>query len=521
METNTTSSSKTFLFLSSLIFWLLFSILFLLFKESNINTFDTMVTSLPIYDYIISSANQTKDILSKYWIYIWWVFIILYLIITLLLLFFAKIFRIYKYRLTAPIVMLVVNILFFILWFWLVNYEPRLIAISIWIIVFVWKTLLYTSSIMLFVSFVYLLKNIFHKVPQLPSNVIMIFMLLFLWWCVEGCGIIWYVLDSWCDLSEDSDHCYQQAAVSENNPEICDKIEYGPPRDKCHMMIAMNSMDTSYCNEAEWNPLWYSSDFCEWQVLDVVLEEWEDETQKEKNEEFRNNKDKIFEEIEDGDVKVEIARQFNDYRKDNQDKSAEEWTKKLEDIAVDVETMKRLDDNANQLLDNLKSSMVWYVNSKTDEAKDQVLSEWWDMVKAKANTLELEERIKNLESIKAWYDKVSDTYNFINEKLESIKKVKEEIESIYKRIDAVDNMLRSDKIDAWQARVLKWAILLDEWLKNVTWYVPVFWSTISTISDETFNVVIKFASSRASRTHALNKCIESPETCDPNGISAY
>jgi len=61
------TSSKKFLFISSIIFWLLFSIFFLYLKKNNIVLFDNTVESLAIYQYVISSASQTKDILVSYW----------------------------------------------------------------------------------------------------------------------------------------------------------------------------------------------------------------------------------------------------------------------------------------------------------------------------------------------------------------------------------------------------------------------------------------------------------------------
>jgi hypothetical protein len=36
-----------------------------------------------------------------------------------------------------------------------------------------------------------------------------------------------------------------------------------------------------------------------------------------------------------------------------------------------------------------------------------------------------------------------------------------------------------------------------------------------------FDATVKFATKRAARTTAIDKCIEDPENCDPNGISPY
>lgn len=55
----------------------------------------------------------------------------------------------------------------------------------------------------------------------------------------------------------------------------------------------------------------------------------------------------------------------------------------------------------------------------------------------------------------------------------------------------------------------------------MTEYVPVFGSTISKVTDETFNATMKFAEERAKRATALDKCIEDPLNCDTDSISGY
>ena len=90
-----------------------------------------------------------------------------------------------------------------------------------------------------------------------------------------------------------------------------------------------------------------------------------------------------------------------------------------------------------------------------------------------------------------------------------------------KRVDEVNKLVAQGKIDQNQAKVLKGGVMLGKGLEYATSYVPIFGSTISTITKETFEVTMKLARERAKRSNALNKCIEDPEHCDPNGISAY
>jgi hypothetical protein len=112
-------------------------------------------------------------------------------------------------------------------------------------------------------------------------------------------------------------------------------------------------------------------------------------------------------------------------------------------------------------------------------------------------------------------------YESAKSKYDKIKWVYDEVMWVYNRVDQVNKLLAEWKIDAWKAKVLKWAVLLDKWLEYATSYVPVFWSTISTISKETFWTVIELAKKRAQRSTALDKCFEDPLNCDTDKISAY
>jgi hypothetical protein len=88
-------------------------------------------------------------------------------------------------------------------------------------------------------------------------------------------------------------------------------------------------------------------------------------------------------------------------------------------------------------------------------------------------------------------------------------------------MDEFDSLVGKGKISKGQADVLKGSLLLQKGLTSVTEYVPVFGSTISTITDETFNTTIKLATERAQRSTSLEKCFDDPLNCDTDSISAY
>jgi hypothetical protein len=71
-----------------------------------------------------------------------------------------------------------------------------------------------------------------------------------------------------CYLLPDSDHCYQAAAMQENDPEGCAKIKgegfegSNPPRDKCYLKIAENTGDLSVCDKIEGGMYSYTKEEC-------------------------------------------------------------------------------------------------------------------------------------------------------------------------------------------------------------------------------------------------------------------
>jgi DNA repair exonuclease SbcCD ATPase subunit len=160
------------------------------------------------------------------------------------------------------------------------------------------------------------------------------------------------------------------------------------------------------------------------------------------------------------------------------------------------------------------------VNEKNDaildEAKEKLLEEAY-----KKSWKNMKYMLSKMENLKETYDKWSAYYEAANEKYEKLKAAYEKMKDIQEKLNKIDKLWKEWKLDSWKVEVLKWSILLWEWLEYATWYVPVFWSTISTITKETFWVVNKFATKRAIRTTSIDKCIEDPANCDTDWISWY
>lgn len=382
----------------------------------------------------------------------------------------------------------------------------------------------------------------------------------------------WFIEFAWnmaCTYAPDSDHCYQFIAVQSSSPEACENIKWtsfkdswsNPPRDKCYMQIAINTGDESICNNMKEWAMSYTKDECQSSTrtkLSNTLEEkikeldsqieysvWFKETEellkrkRELEEKFRENfqklpdsekskyytkkKDEILVWVTDQDLKQQIASSYAKQRQWFWGDILKEldWLKKITDIET---TAKRLDENANMLVDTVKTTLVDMVNEEInnkkeailDEAKEKLLEEAykrsWESMK---NTL------SKLEKMKETYDKWSEYYNSVNEKYEKLKQSYEKMKEIQDKLWKIEKLWKEWKLDQGKVEVLKGSILLWEWLEYATSYVPVFWSTFSTVTKETFWVVNEFATKRAIRTTSIDKCIEDPLNCDTDDITGY
>ena len=381
---------------------------------------------------------------------------------------------------------------------------------------------------------------------------------------LSSCSFIESLWSMMCELAPDSDHCSQFIAIQSSSPDACENIKWtkfkdtwsNPPRDKCYMQIAINTWNESICNNIKWWLMSYTINDCQWEtrtkVVKTVDEQLNEINKKieisawsetelllkqkkeleakfkttfeklpdtEKSAYYTKKKDEILQFIYDEDLKQSIAHSYNSFKWQHQNDilAQLDWLKKITETE---KTAKQLDESANTLVDSVKNTLVGIANDKKDaildDAKEKILEEAYK--KSWANMKYMLDKMKWL---KETYDKWSEYYESANEKYEKLKATYEKMKDIEDKLNKVEQLWKEWKLDAWKVEVLKWSILLWEWLEYATWYVPVFWSTISTVTKETFWVVNKFATSRAIRTTSVNKCIDDPEHCDTEWISGY
>ncbi len=86
-------------------------------------------------------------------------------------------------------------------------------------------------------------------------------------------GCLGDVMEIFCNVGPDPDHCFQATAIQEGEPEKCQKVAgdgfsgSNPPRDKCYLQIAGNTGDPSVCDNIEGGFMSYSKEECLKDVL--------------------------------------------------------------------------------------------------------------------------------------------------------------------------------------------------------------------------------------------------------------
>ncbi len=356
-----------------------------------------------------------------------------------------------------------------------------------------------------------------------------------------------------------------------------------PPKDKCYLMVAENTGNYDVCKKIKWWLMSYTSTECisntaikkDDPIGCTKLTTWSAEyvtcTQKlattdkvkTKNEEFDKLKEELgddpsnkelrkkydilkndlntrydmmnpversnffkekregmMKDIEDEDVRQSIAKWYNDYKKNNTSAKYTDLITNLKDVTEKQQLIKELDDAANTLTDTVKETMTNIVNDKKDEYIEGATEKWKEWLD-KNMTDDMKRKLAKLQTYKDKFDKWSEMYDDVSKKYETFKKAYDELKGLQDKAKEFDKMVWEWKINAGQAKVLKWATILNKWLEYTTEYVPVFGSTISKISKGTFDVVIKVATKRAERSNSMEKCMDDPANCDPSTITAY
>ena len=133
------------------------------------------------------------------------------------------------------------------------------------IISYIGFPLLATTKFLFLILFLILVVTLLFKLKNIKTGLKVTVMLL-LPFSLSGC--LGGMAGLTCYLLPDSDHCYQAAAMQENDPDGCAKIKgkdfegSNPPRDKCYLKIAENTGDLSVCDKIEGGMYSYTKEEC-------------------------------------------------------------------------------------------------------------------------------------------------------------------------------------------------------------------------------------------------------------------
>lgn len=182
-----------------------------------------------------------------------------------------KLFRMGKFAILNPLVLILSYLPWLIFAIQLKYFENRYTDLAKAVIDYTSVPMLYASIGVLAISLIWFLiefLKIFKGKAILP---VVILLPLF---SLNGClGDIQYIL---CGTVIDSDHCFQGAAVQEGDPDKCEKISgkdfegmgSNPPKDKCYLLIAENTGNMDACDKIEGGMMSYTKEECLQNVAD-------------------------------------------------------------------------------------------------------------------------------------------------------------------------------------------------------------------------------------------------------------
>ena len=358
------------------------------------------------------------------------------------------------------------------------------------------------------------------------------------------------------------DKCYMMVAFSKSDATICNSMVGGEgsyERKDCIVDVATDQVDFKACDllsgddrrecykkigeNIRTNDLLNNLDRIE-ELESDISQSWRDrelraELQKELNElkrrqdlmydnadpsiqreYYRSQREKIFNTIEDPELRSMVAADFRAFRTENQDASVTEIFERMQEIREEKETIQRLDREAQRLIDDMKENIIAFGSDQAMSATEDLTKQAWQWTVDRAKR-DMDWDLSRLERMKEQYDVASAQYEAISQRIEQFKQIYDDVSEVYEKVNKFNQMAANGEIEEGHAEVLKGAVFLGKGLEYATAYVPVFGSTISTVSKETFDATVKFATRRAKRTTALNRCIEDPLNCDPDGITGY
>lgn len=271
-----------------------FAVVFLSKKASLEKEFLAAAQKVPsIRDFGSSSIETALKIAHSYGPYAGIGLGLVAFLVTGVLLLLLKIVRLAKFSLANVFLLLVVYGALLALAIELIYYEARYTVLALAVIFFVGKPLYYASigALILAVLLYALcfLKNRLKKTPlsetipvkeavepevkdkSVTGKLVVILAALVVLPFISGCSLLGWLEGNVCDVTPDSEHCFQGAAVDEGSADACAKVKQpakfkdmgsNPPKDKCYLMVAENTGDLEACNKIAGGLMSYTREEC-------------------------------------------------------------------------------------------------------------------------------------------------------------------------------------------------------------------------------------------------------------------
>jgi hypothetical protein len=241
------------------LFWLLFPVLFVVFfyagKSGASLALDTAAANMPAVKYFNQSALAVKEPIEKYGalagIGLWLAGLLLSVIIYLII-------RVIGLKKIATVAAIIISFgLLAALGYELVWLEDRRTILSAAIPLYIGMPLFIAGLVTAICGVLIYRPRIDSANSKVKSDSAKVAVLLVaIAGLTSGCSLIGDTQYLACGFMNDP-HCYQEAAVSTDDPAKCEqvtppadfaKMGSNPPRDKCLLMIAQNKGDASKCN---------------------------------------------------------------------------------------------------------------------------------------------------------------------------------------------------------------------------------------------------------------------------------
>lgn len=240
-----------------LIFGLFFAVVFYFFSYDLVGIKYSDITD-----------PRVTDLFTKYTVYAGLAMGFISMIGAYILHFILKKLKLMKYSLSYPVLAWLMLLPWYLFARELVYFENEYTNIARGLINYIGDPLLSTTkflaALVLVRFFLLTLAGILKKTFSKKAGTVAV--ILFLPILLSGCV---GTLNEWaCSFFDDPDHCFQNAAVQDADPDVCEKIKGGdfensnPPKDKCYKMIAENTGDLSVCDEMEGGMYSYTKEEC-------------------------------------------------------------------------------------------------------------------------------------------------------------------------------------------------------------------------------------------------------------------